>query len=164
MTGKTSFRLIAITPAIALLAACGGEAGDSATQPAGDPPAEIEQRHDNFEEIGDSFKAIRAQLESGDPDMAVIQASATDIHERAGRLDGYFPEGSGRDAGWDTEALATIWEQPEEFEAAKAKLLEESEMMMTVAADGDAAAIGEQAKALGGACKNCHDTFRLDDD
>lgn len=152
--------------AVALLAACGGGTSetDTAAAPAGDAPPEIELRHDNFEAIGDAFKAIRGQLESGTPDMAVIQASATDIHERAGRLDGYFPEGSGRDAGWDTEALPTIWEQPEEFEAAKAKFVAESATMMEVAAGGDAAAVGEQVKALGGSCKNCHDTFRLDDE
>jgi cytochrome c556 len=149
-----------------LLAACSSEVtdADAVAEPAGDPPAEIELRHDNFEAIGDAFKAIRGQLESGTPDMAVIQASATDIHDRAGRLDGYFPEGSGRDAGWDTEALPTIWEQPEKFEEAKAKFLAESATMMEVAATGDAAAVGEQVKALGGSCKNCHDTFRLDDD
>lgn len=159
-----SFRLLAITPAIALLAACGGEAGEAPSAPEGDAPPEIELRHDNFEAISDSFKAIREQLEGGSPDMAAIEAAATDIHDRAGRLDGHFPEGSGRDVGWDTEALPTIWEKPEEFEAAKAKFLEESATMMTVAASGDAAAVGAQVKELGGSCKNCHDTFRLDDD
>lgn len=167
MSRSTIPSIFAAISTLALLAACSGEttdAGDTAAAPAGDAPAEIGQRQDNFEAIGDAFKAIRGQLESGSPDMAVIQASATDIHERAGRLDGYFPEGSGRDAGWDTEALPTIWEQPEEFEAAKAKFLAESATMMEIAAGGDAAAVGEQVKALGGSCKNCHDTFRLDDD
>lgn len=164
MTTLPATRLLFATPLIALLAACGGETGDTAAAPAGDEPAEIELRHDNFEAIGDAFKAIRGELEGGNPDFLVLQASATDIHDRAGRLDGHFPEGSGRDSGWDTEALGTIWEQPEKFEEAKAKFLAESATMMEVAAGGDAAAVGEQVKALGASCKNCHDTFRLDDD
>ena len=167
MTRISATRLIIAAPLIAALAACGGGAGDTtdgAATPEGDAPAEIELRQDNFEAIGDAFKAIRGELESGDPDFLVLQASATDIHDRAGRLDGYFPEGSGRDAGWDTEALPTIWEKPEEFKAAQLKFLEESATMMEVAAGGDAAAVGEQVKALGASCKNCHDTFRLDDD
>lgn len=155
--------LVFATPLIAALAACGSETAETPA-PSGPEPAELELRHDTFEAIGDSFKAIRGQLESGSPDFAVIEASATDINTRAKTLEGLFPEGSGRDSGWDTEALGTIWEKPEEFAAAREKLIEESATMMTVATSGDAAAVGEQVKALGGSCKNCHDSFRLDDD
>ena len=135
-------RLLAATSLALLLAACGSEAGD-APAPAGDAPAELELRHDNFEAIGDAFKAIRAQFEGASPDLAAV---------------------SGRDAGWDTEALPTIWEKPDEFAAAQQKLLDESAKMVELANSGDAAATGEQIAALGGSCKNCHDTFRLKDD
>lgn len=149
--------LILIAPLAALLAACGGTNADA--------PPELEVRHENFEGIRDSFKAIRAQFEEGaDTDLAVVEASARDINERANAIPDHFPAGSGRDAGWDTEALATIWEKPVEFTAAQQKLLEESAKLMTLAASGDVAATGEQVGALGGACKNCHDTFRYDDE
>ncbi|MEE4199282.1 c-type cytochrome [Erythrobacter sp.] len=163
--------LLAAAPFLVLLAACSSEVTDADeiadfadSDPSAAAPAEISQRQDTLEGIGDSFKAIRGQLEAGTPDFTVIEASATDINRRANELEGLFPEGTGRDAGWDTEALATIWERPDEFAAAHQKLLDESATMMTVAGTGDAAAVGEQVKALGGACKNCHDDFRLDDD
>lgn len=154
-----------LAPLLAVLAACGGEAADgTAAAPAGDVPPVLAERHDNFEAISDSFKAIRTQLEGNAPDLAAIEAAASDINQRAERISGHFPEGTGRDAGWDTEALPTIWEKPEEFSAAQKKLLEESAKMMALAASNDVAAVGAQVAALGGTCKNCHDSFRLDDE
>lgn len=155
MIANTKLRLLSIIPATALLAACSGAGADA-------PPV-IKERHDNFEAIGDSFKAIRAQFE-GTPDLAVVEAEATNINERAQLISGHFPEGTGMDAGYDTEALPTIWEKPDEFEAAQQRLIDQSAAMASAAATGDAAATGELVKELGGACKNCHDTFRKDDD
>ena len=43
------------------------------------------------------------------------------------------------------------------------KLVSESEKLMMVAGEGDKAATAAQAMAMGGACKGCHDQFRLDD-
>ena len=74
---KSTFARISLTIfAVGALAAC----GDSATEVDAEAPAEdvaatgdvdmavIEQRQENYEEIGDNFKIIRDQLESGDPD------------------------------------------------------------------------------------------------
>lgn len=165
MTFNHSIRLIAATPLIVLLAACGGaaeeKAGDAAKEGA---PPEIKQRHDNFEAIGDAFKAIRTQLEGGSPDMAVILTSATDINDRAQKVAGLFPEGTSVEAGYDTEALAAIWETPAEFEKAASNFVEASAGLKTAAELGDAAAVGSAAKVLGGTCKACHDKFRVDDE
>ncbi len=166
MTFTTPLRLSATLSVLALLAACGGEAdapGEGAAS-AGDAPPEIAERQDNFEGIGDSFKLIREELETETPDMLAILNAASDMNERGARLENLFPEGSGRDAGWDTEALATIWEKPTEFTDARFKLMDETQKMVELAAAGDPAAVAEQVKALGGSCKNCHDSFRLDDD
>ena len=153
--------LMVATPLAALLAACGG-ASDA---PEGEKPAELELRHDNFEAISDNFKTIRAQYEEGkETDIVMVAAAARDINERAAAIEDHFPEGSGRDAGWDTEALPTIWEKPAEFTAAQQKLLEESAKLLELAEAGDVAGAGEQVGPLGASCKNCHDTFRLDDD
>lgn len=163
MIARTATRLIVATPIALMLAACGG-AQEAAEAPAGDVPPEIEQRQENFEAIGDAFKAIRSQLEGGSPDVAVIQASATEINERAQKVPNYFPEGSSVEAGYDTEALAAIWEKPEEFSKAANNFIEASNGLKTAAESGDAAAVGSAAKILGGSCKACHDKFRVDDD
>lgn len=152
-----------------VLAACSGEgasdgaASADAAAPAGEVPAVIKERHDNFEGIGDAFKAVRGELEKSTPDFTLIAAKASDINTRAAKVGGHFPEGTSVDDGYDTEALATIWEKPEEFSAAAQKLVDESAKLMTIAAEGDKAATSAQAMAMGGACKGCHDQFRLDD-
>lgn len=160
---KPIFAVVPVSLAL-LLAACGGEEADAPAAPVGDEPAAIDERQDNFEAISDAFKAIREQMDSGSPDLAAVQEAAADINTRAGLIGNYFPEGSGYDAGWDTEALPAIWEKPEEFAAAQQKLVDESAKLAELAAAGDAAAVGKQVGAMGGACKNCHDSFRLDTD
>ncbi len=170
MTRTAIVRLIAATPLIALLGACSGEATEDAGPeegPAagGEPPAEIAQRQDNYEAIGDSFKTIREQLEGEAPDMAAIQTAAADINTRLQRIPDLFPEGTSMEAGYDTEALAAIWEDPDGFAEATQNAIAASEEMMAAAATGDAAAVGEQVGNLGlNGCKACHDKFRVDDD
>ena len=124
----------------------------------------ITERQDTFEAIGDAFKAVRGELEKGTPDYALIAASATDINTRAQTITGHFPAGTSVEDGFKTEALPSIWAKPEEFKAAAQKLVDESGKLVTVAGGGDKAAVGAQAMAMGGACKGCHDQFRLDDE
>lgn len=144
------------------LAACSSEA--PADAPAAEVPPVIKERHDNFEAIGDAFKAIRGELEKDAPDFALIATKATDINTAAGKIEGHFPAGTSVDDGYKTEALATIWQKPEEFKAATQKLLDESAKLATVAGEGNKEAVAAQAMAMGGACKGCHDKFRLDDE
>ncbi len=168
MTRTASFKLIAATPLIALLAACGGGAEDApaaAEAPAGDAPPEIAERQDNYEAIGDAFKVIREQLETDAPDMAAITEAAGDINARLQRVPDLFPEGTSMEAGYDTEALAVIWEDPDGFAEATQNAIAASEEMMAAAASGDPAAVGEKVGNLGlNGCKACHDKYRVDDE
>lgn len=145
-----------------VLAACSSES--PAEAPAGAAPLVLKERHDNFEAIGDAFKAVRGELEKDAPDFALIAAKATDINTRAAKIEGHFPAGTSVDDGYKTEALATIWQKPEEFKAASRKLIDESAKLVTVAGGGDKAAVAAQAMTMGGSCKGCHDQFRLDDE
>ncbi|MEM7701053.1 MAG: cytochrome c [Pseudomonadota bacterium] len=148
------------------LAACGGEAATdtNAASATADEPAVIGERQANFKTIGKSFKAIRTQLEGDSPDFEAIATAATDMNAAALKIEGHFPEGTSVADGYDTEALAVIWEKPEEFAEAHKRLVEASAEMITLAQGGDAASVGDQVGAVGGSCKNCHDKFRLDTD
>ncbi|QIQ86272.1 cytochrome c [Erythrobacter sp.] len=169
MARPTTFRPIAssIAPSIAiaafagLLAGCGGDAPEAETDLTS--PL-IDERHENFESIGDAFKAIRGQLESGEPDYAVILSNAEDINQRAGNIEAHFAEETAREDGYDTEALAAIWQKPEEFAAATVKLQETSAALVEAAGTEEMATVGAAVKEMGGACKNCHDQFRYDDE
>ena len=46
-----------------------------------DVAAVLKEREENFEGIGDAFKAIRGELEKGAPDFAAVAANATDAAE-----------------------------------------------------------------------------------
>ena len=154
--------LIAISVGVA---GCGEEpAGDEAASVAGPEPAVIDERQANFKSLGKSFKAIRTQLEGGSPDMTVIATAATEMNATALKLESQFPEGTSVDDGFDTEALSNIWDDPEKFTEAHKRLADATAEMITIAEGGDAAAVGDQVGAIGGSCKNCHDTFRLDTD
>lgn len=151
-----------------VLAACSGEgasdnAASGAAAPAGEVPPVLKERHDNFEAIGDAFKAVRGELEKDAPDFALIAAKAGDINTRAMKIETHFPAGTSVEDGYDTEALPSIWQKPEEFKASAQKLVDESAKLASLAEGGDKAAVGAQAMAMGGACKGCHDQFRLDD-
>lgn len=162
---RTLATRLAVAAALAgALAACASETpADEAPADAVAEPAVLKERHDNFESIGDAFKAVRGELEKDTPDFGLIAASANDINARAGNIERHFVERTSIDDGFDTEALATIWEKPVEFKAATQKLLDESANLAAVAPSGDKAAVAAQAMAMGGACKDCHDQFRLDD-
>jgi cytochrome c556 len=162
LASRPAFPVVIAAALAGVLVACSSEAPTQAPSEA--EPAVLKERHDNFEAIGDAFKAVRGELEKDTPDFALIAASATDINTRAGNITNHFPAGTSVDDGYDTEALATIWEKPEEFSAAAQKLVDESAQLAAVAGEGDKAAVGAQAMTMGGACKICHDTFRLDDD
>jgi cytochrome c556 len=157
-------RYLVTAAVIAALAACSGEdAGDGASAAADAPPV-IKERQDNFKAIGGAFKALRGELEKDAPDFTLIAAKASDINTRAAKIETHFPPGTSVDDGFKTEALPAIWAKPEEFKGAAQKLVAESDKLMLVAGEGDKAATAAQAMAMGGACKGCHDTFRLDDE
>lgn len=166
MSRMSAPRVLVAAALAACLAACSGGGTSSEETPgatAAAAPPEIKERHDNFEAIGDAFKALRGELEKDAPDFALIAAKATDINARAQRIEGLFPAGTSTEDGFKTEALPAIWQKPEEFKAASQKLVDESAKLASLAGGGDKAAVGAQAMAMGGACKGCHDQFRLDD-
>ncbi len=161
-------RFIVAAALAGVLAACSGEGSSDTTASgdvaaAGDVSPVLKERQDNFKGIGDAFKVARGELEKDTPYFTLIAAKATDINTRAAKIETHFPAGTSVDDGYDTEALAAIWQKPEEFKAAAQKLVDESAKLATIAGEGDKAATGAQAMAMGGACKGCHDQFRLDD-
>lgn len=150
------------------LAACGGaedsaDAGDQAA--ASEFAGVIDARQQSLKDLGGAFKKISDQLRSGDPDTAEIQAAAATAAGIANKdFPSWFPEGSGAESGLDTDALASIWSEGDDFVAAHDRLKSAAAELNDAAQTGDAAEIEAKFRAMGGACKNCHDQFRRDDD
>lgn len=163
-------RILAAAAAFSL-AACGSGAPDGAESdlavtdaPAVEEPAIIAERQQNLEEMGDAFKPIAETLKTGTPDLELIAANAAVISANLKKIPDHFPAGTGIDDGFDTDALAAIWEKPEEFSAAANDAIAAGEALLAAANARDVDAIKAGVGELGNSCKNCHDTFRADDD
>lgn len=91
-------------------------------------------------------------------DNGQIANHAHGIANSATEFGNIFQEGS--NIG-ESEALPVIWEEPEDFAAAIAKLQEAAAAFVEAAERGDAEAIGDAFRNLGGSCRGCHDRYRV---
>ncbi len=144
------------------LSACGGESAPAAEI---DPAVQsaIKSRQEALKEMGGAMKTISDQLKLEEPDVDAIYASAQTIEGHSVNIGDWFPAGTGPESGVETEALAAIWEKPEDFAAAVARFQTAADEFEAIAVGRDPAAIGPAMGGIGGSCKNCHDQFRLDD-
>jgi cytochrome c556 len=123
-------------------------------------PAEVQKaRHEHYEELGDAFKAVRDGTKASTPDFAAIEKAAEIINKASINQTQWFPHGTGPEAG-KTRALPEIWSKPAEFAAAMKMLEERAPKLLAATKTKDVDAITKSFRDLGGACKNCHDSFR----
>jgi cytochrome c556 len=132
-----------------------------ATPPGGITAANAyDIRHERYEEMGDSMKAISRELKGSAPDVGRIQREAATLATLASQIPTWFPDGSGPDASPKTRAKAEIWSNPEGFRQAHESYLRQTESFKRVADGGDIEQIRAAAQELGKSCSNCHDDFR----
>jgi cytochrome c556 len=177
------FGLVAVA-AIVATAACSGAGGEgnngsaqavdaqqnqAATNVASgagtpqDHKAVMHARHEHYEEMGRAMKGVNDQMKAGSPDMAAVQRHAATIHGFGPQILGWFPEGSGPEAG-KTRAKAEIWSDAATFRSAVERFQQASGAFKQAADGGDAAAVRAALPALRQSCSNCHDRFRGPDD
>jgi cytochrome c556 len=116
-------------------------------------------RHEHYEQLGKAFKAVRDQANATTPDFAALEKNAQIINEASVNQQQWFPKGTGPEAG-KTRALPEIWTKPADFEAAQKMLSERAPKLLAAVKTKDVDAVKAAFKETGGACKNCHDTFR----
>jgi cytochrome c556 len=122
-------------------------------------PVEIQkERHEHFEALGDAFKAVRDNTK-GSPDFVALEKSLAVIEKSAKDLGTWFPKGTGPEAG-KTRALPEVWSKPAEFSAAQKLFAEKVAPLAAAIKAKNADGVGAAFKDVGGACKNCHETFR----
>jgi cytochrome c556 len=139
-------------------------AGVALAQTPASPGAQaVAQRQQNFKQLGRAFKGLMDEMKTPAPDKAVLAANATKMNDLAKQEASWFPKGSGPEAGVKTGAKPIIWSDPQGFAAAVQRLQGETAKLQQIAASGDVAALKVQAQATGGACKNCHDKYRVPD-
>jgi cytochrome c556 len=117
-------------------------------------------RHERYEEMGDSLKAINRELKGDAPDVARIQREATTLASLAEQMTGWFPAGSGPDVHARSRAKAEIWSDPQGFAQAHQGYMQQAQSFRRVADGGDINQIRAAAQVLGKACGQCHDKYR----
>lgn len=156
---------MSISKTVTALAVSGGLIFSAAIFAQGEDARELmHERHENFEKMGKAFKRIRDELRSGEASLPVITTSAETINGLARELHTWFPAGTGPASGIETEAKAEIWDNKADFNAKAENLVEESSAFLALTRKGDASEIMGGVRGLGGACKSCHDDYRVDDD
>jgi cytochrome c556 len=148
---------------LALVAALAAGAATALASGAPSGAAAVKARQQNFKQLGGAFKAINDELKKPAPDKAVIVANAAKMHGLAQQEATWFPKGSGPEAGVKTGAKPEIWSDPQGFAAAIQRLQGATARLQQVSASGDLAAIRSEVQTTGGACKNCHDHYRVPD-
>lgn len=118
-------------------------------------------RHQNFKAQGAAFKAVLDEIKKDQPDKGVIAANAGKLKTLSSQLPTWFPKGSGTESGMKTDAKPEVWSDPAGFAAAANRLQVEASKLDQLARAGDIAGVKGQVRAVGGACKNCHDKYRV---
>ena len=155
----SSVKLLVLISATAL-AACGGSTDDSPEPVAADDPRH--ERHELMEDVGKAAKPVGAMLKGeADYDLNVLLDSMKTFKTVSGSFGDLFPAGS--ETGEGTEAAPAIWEDRAGFEAALGKWQDATQAVI----DAQPATL-EDAMPLAGAvfksCKNCHDTYRIEEE
>lgn len=157
---RPRFRLMTALALAAGLSACGGDR----------PPASpeivhaIKARKENYKEIGGAFKTITDEIKIGSPDANSVGSAAREVQMRSKEQLQYFVPGSGPDSGEKTRAKAEIWADLPAFRQKHEDFIAAADKLVATVNSGDVAAMVEQHKAVGAACKTCHDRFRAPDE
>jgi cytochrome c556 len=121
----------------------------------------IEARQQHFKDIGAAFKVIRDEIRKSQPDQNALVGAATKMDQLSKELPNWFAKGTGPEAGVKTDAKPEIWSDAKGFQAAAAKFQTEAPKLLALAQANDIAGIQKQVGAIGGACKGCHDNYRV---
>ncbi len=173
------FAALAVVPVLLLgVAACGGQdpepeapiadvdapvdGADEAASEVSEMAAAVETRQKKFKQLGKNFKTISDNAKAGTPASDDALAAIETVGKLAPKLKSWFPEGSGPEAGVETEALPAIWTDAEGFAAATAEFETAVATLVAAGASADGDAIKTAFGNVGKTCGSCHDNYRED--
>ncbi len=137
-------------------------AGAALAQP--DKAAFMKDRHHHFHDINAAFKGVRDELNKPNPSAVEIAKYTAVIDSLAPQVPSWFPAGTGPESGIKTQALATIWQKPDEFKKDAIAFAAAAHTMNADAQAGKLDAVRADINPLGQSCKSCHETFRARDE
>lgn len=135
-----------------------------AQTPARTPAQLIQNRQAGYKQIGAAFRGVQEQVRAGEPSLPTLRQHAATLARLAPQVSGWFPHGTGPEAGVRTRALPAIWANQTAFRAASVNLVVASRQLEAAAQGSDIAAIRAAFQGLGRTCGACHDQFRGPED
>lgn len=131
-----------------------------AQTPARTPAQLIRNRQAGYKQIGAAFRGVQEQVRASEPSLPTLRQHAATLARLAPQVSGWFPAGTGSEAGVRTRALPAIWTNGPAFRTASVNLVVAARQLDTAARGTDVASIRAAAQALGRTCGGCHDQFR----
>jgi cytochrome c556 len=135
-----------------------------APTPAEQAAAATTTRQAVFKLLGFNIGAIIGMARGAPFDAAIAERNARRIAALAPMIPEVFAAMDTRKFDVTTEALPVIWDNTDEFAEKANNLIAAANTFADTAAGGDQAATLGGLRSLGGACGNCHDTFREEDE
>lgn len=128
-----------------------------------EPAAEnaIKYRHAVMESMAGHIEALSLMAFNKVEPNEFYQSHANALANGTAELKFLFPEGSGQG---ETHALPAIWENPDDFNAARLKAEQAFATLRDSVASGDSKAIMSAFAAAGKSCKGCHEKYREEHD
>lgn len=147
--------------AILCVFAIGGIAAAAGAQaPSGGAADIVHNRQANYKQIAGAVRTINQQLRADQPAIDQIRQAAALVADRSAQVSGWFPAGTGPEAGVRTRALPVIWQTPDDFRAKAVNFVVAARALNDAAQRGDLAAVRAAFPALGQACSACHHSYR----
>jgi len=111
--------------------------------------------------IGGHFGAASLIVRAGAGGPEQLSQHVEALQNLAAEVDSIFPAGSMVE---DSHALPAVWENPDAFAGAVEKLQAEVAKLDEAVSGGDDQAISDAQRALGLACRGCHEDYRHRDE
>jgi cytochrome c556 len=125
------------------------------------PEDAIKYRQSALFVMGQHFGRIGAMVNGKAPYDAKEAANSAEIVSTVSHLP-WAGFGPGTDKGRETRAKPEIWTDQAKFKEAQDKLMSETGKLAAAAKSNSMDSLKPAFTATAGACKNCHDNFRKD--
>ncbi|TWB40516.1 c-type cytochrome [Nitrospirillum pindoramense] len=133
--------------------------GGSVAHAALDPTEIVKARQQDMKKLGGGMKVFMGYLKDDKGTPQDVAAAAAAMAAVTKGLPDQFTEGTAVGVG-ESEALPAVWQDNAKFRQGFTTMAQALDKVLDLPANADKAAIGQAVQAVGGTCKQCHETYR----
>ncbi|MDZ5648156.1 cytochrome c [Nitrospirillum sp. BR 11828] len=151
-----TFRTVRLAAGLAMAAAL---LGGSVAHAALDPTEIVKARQQDMKKLGGGMKVFMGYLKDDKGTSQDVAAAAAAMAAVTKGLPDQFTEGTAVGVG-ESEALPAVWQDNAKFRQGFTDMAQALDKVLALPVTADKAAIGQAVQAVGGTCKQCHETYR----